>query len=86
MKRDNERVNIKGILIPVDWDDSGNAIRAAIFTGNEEEYLVEENEKGKKLLVLMQQMVEIKGMVREEAGHKVITVEAFGTLKRGKIQ
>jgi len=86
MKRDNERVNIKGILIPVDWDDNGNAIRAAIFTGNEEEYLVEENEKGKKLLGLMQQMVEIKGMVREEAGRKVITVEAFGTLKRGEIQ
>lgn len=86
MKRDNERVNIKGILIPVDWDDNGNAIRAAIFTGNEEEYLVEENEKGKKLLVLMQQMVEIKGMVREEAGRKVITVKAFGTLKRGEIQ
>jgi len=86
MKRNNERVNIKGILIPVDWDDSGNAIRAAIFTGNEEEYLVEENEKGKRLLALTQQMVEIKGVVREEAGRKVITVEAFGTLKRGETQ
>ena len=86
MKRNNERLNIKGILIPVDWDDRGNAIRAAIFTGNEEEYLVEENEKGKKLLGLMQQMVEIKGVVREEAGRKVITVEAFGTLKRKETQ
>lgn len=84
MERNNEQVNIKGILIPVDWDDRGNAIRAAIFTGNEEEYFVEENEKGKKLLGLMQQVVEIKGVVREEAGRKVITVEGFGTLKRGE--
>jgi hypothetical protein len=81
MKRNNERVNIKGILIPVDWDDRGNAIRAAIFTGNEEEYLVEENEKGKKLLGLMQQMVEIKGVVREEAGRKIITIETYQQTK-----
>ena len=82
MERNNEQVNIKGILIPVDWDDRGNVIRAAIFTGNEEEYLVEENEKGKKLLGFMQQVVEIKGVVREEAGSKIITVEKVQKAKR----
>jgi hypothetical protein len=81
MKGNNEQVNIKGILIPVDWDDKGNVIKAAILTANEEEYIVEENEKGKKLLGLMRQMVEIKGVVREEAGRKIITVETYQQTK-----
>ena len=82
MKRNNELVNIKGILIPVDWDDKGNVTKAAILTANEDEYIVEEKEKGKKLLGLMQQVVEIKGVVREEAGNKIITVEKFQQAKR----
>jgi hypothetical protein len=81
MERNNEQVSIKGILIPVDWDDKGNVIKAAILTANEDEYIVEENEKGKKMLGLMQQVVEIKGVVREEAGHKIITVELFQQAK-----
>jgi len=81
MERNNEQVSIKGILIPVDWDDKGNVIKAAILTANEEEYIVEENEKGEKLLGLMRQVVEIKGVVREEAGRKIITVELFQQTK-----
>ncbi len=81
MERNNEQVNIKGILIPVDWDNKGNVIRAAIFSANEEEYIVEENEKGKKLYGLMQQVVEIKGLMREEAGRKIITVELYQKTK-----
>jgi len=77
MKRNNELVNIKGILIPVDWDDKGNVTKAAILTANEDEYIVEEKEKGKKLLGLMQQAVEVSGVVREKAGKKMITVEKF---------
>jgi hypothetical protein len=81
MERKNEQSSIKGILVPVDWDDKGNVIKAAILTANEDEYIIEENEKGKKLLGLMQQVVEIKGVVREEAGRKIITVELFQQTK-----
>jgi hypothetical protein len=81
MERDGQHINIKGILIPVDWDDKGNVIKAAFLTANEEEYIVEENEKGKKLLGFMQQVMEIKGVVREEAGRKVITVETYQQTK-----
>ena len=77
MERNNEQVSIKGILIPVDWDDKGNVTKAAILTANEDEYIVEEKEKGKKLLGLMQQAVEVSGVVREKAGKKMITVEKF---------
>jgi hypothetical protein len=81
MERNNEQVSIKGILIPVDWDDKGNVIKAAILTANEDEYIVEENEKGKKMLSLMQRVVEVGGVVREEAGNKLIKVEKFHQTK-----
>ena len=77
MERNKEHVSIKGILIPADWDDKGNVVKAAILTANEKEYIVEEKEKGKKLLGLMQQVVEVSGVVREKAGKKMITVEKF---------
>jgi len=81
MERNNQQVSIKGILIPVDWDDKGNVIKAAILTANEDEYIVEENEKGKKMLSLMQRVVEVGGVVREEAGNKLIKVEKFHQTK-----
>jgi hypothetical protein len=81
MKRNNEQVSIKGILIPVDWDDKGNVIKAAILTANEDEYIVEENEKGKKMLSLMRRVVKVGGVVREEAGNKLIKVEKFHQTK-----
>lgn len=77
MERNNEQVSIKGILIPVDWDDKGNVIKAAILTANEDEYIVEENEQGKKMLSLMQRVVKVGGVVREEAGNKLIKIEKF---------
>ncbi len=82
MERNREHVSIKGIIIPADWDEKGNVIKAAILTTNEEEYIVQENEKGQKLLSLMQREVEMTGVVREEAGNKIITVEKFQQAKR----
>ncbi len=76
MEGDSEQISLRGIVIPVAWDERGNAIKAAILTANEQEYAVEEDEKGNKLLALVQHVVEISGVVREEAGCKIITVEA----------
>ncbi len=84
MKRDGEQVSIKGILVPVAWDSDGNVTKAAVATFNEEEYVVEEDEKGKRLLSLMQQVVEVSGVVKKEAGNKIITVENFEQPKRAR--
>jgi len=76
------QVRIRGIVLPVDWDTGGTAIQAAIFTPYEEEYVLEINEKAKRLFGLMQQEVEVRGMVKEEAGQKVITVRGYQRVKR----
>jgi hypothetical protein len=76
MKRTREPVTIRGILVPADWDVDGNAVKAALFTAKEDEYLLEEDETTKELLGLMQQEVEVRGLLREEAGQKIITLES----------
>jgi hypothetical protein len=81
MKTNVEQVSINGIIIPVAWDVEGNVTKAAISTFKEEEYLIEENETGKKLLSLIQKVVEVRGVVKVEAGNKIIAVEEFEQTK-----
>jgi hypothetical protein len=85
MKGNSEHVNIRGIVVPVDWDTQGNTVKAAVFTSEEDEYLIKEDTGSKGLFELMRQEVEVTGTVSEEAGQKVITVERCRTLKRGRI-
>jgi len=66
---------IKGIVIPVDWDQNGNPISVAIATHTEDEYLVSNDSKGKELFNLIREGVEITGMVKEIAGIKIIKVK-----------
>lgn len=81
MKRDVEQIRIRGIIVPADWDPAGNVIKAAILTGDEGEYLIEENKESRQLFYLLRQEVEVRGVVREEAGSKIISVENFRETK-----
>lgn len=84
MEREGELVRIKGIIIPVDWDAEGNVTRAAISAFNEEEYVVDEDKKGKEMLGLMQQVMEARGVVREEAGTTIITRRRVSAKQTGR--
>jgi len=79
MERETEmrQMRIRGIVIPVEWDAKGKAIKAAILTADEGEFLVEENTMGRKLLGMVQRVVEVRGLVRAEGGRKIITVEDY---------
>ena len=72
-----EAVTIRGILVPVDWDSQGVATKAAILTDREDEYLICEKKKISELLGFMRQIVEVRGVVREEAGRKELRVESW---------
>jgi len=70
-------------VIPADWDEEGDAIAVAVSSLDEQEYFIERDEKGKELLQLMQQEVEVSGTVRKATrGHKIIRVKSYG-LKTG---
>jgi hypothetical protein len=74
-----QKRKLKGVIIPVDWDEKGVVKAIAISTHNEEEYLISNDSKGKDLLHYLQSPVEISGRITEVAGIKIIKVSAINT-------
>lgn len=79
----DELTTVRGIVIPVDWDEEGNALAAAISSPDEQEYFVKQDAKGKELVGLMRQEIEVSGVVRKGIkGRKTVTVKNY-RLKTG---
>lgn len=73
-----ERVTIKGLVIPVDWDEKGTVVAVAISTHDEKEYLIDRDQKGQELLHFIQQEVQASGVLRErEDKKKIIAVQRY---------
>ena len=78
---------VRGILIPVEWDEGGNVLAAAVSSPDEQEYLIETDTKGKELLGLIRQEIEVSGVVRKGIkGRKTITVISHRLKTRGDCQ
>ena len=73
----DELITIRGIVIPVDWDEKGSVVAIAISTPNEDEYLVDKDHKGKELLHLIQEEVEVSGVTRKDKDKKILTVQKY---------
>jgi hypothetical protein len=80
-KRANKTSIIRGVVIPMDWDDQGNVVRIAISSHDEEEYMVEREGKGGELLAFIRKEVEVGGEIREEDHKKMIKVKKYQLAK-----
>ena len=74
---DHKQITIRGLIVPSEWDDTGNVISISISTFNEDEYLVDKDSISKKLLSYMREGVEASGFVREEEGMKRIKIKRY---------
>jgi len=73
---------VRGLVVPVDWDDKGNVTATAISTHLEEEYLVDQNVRGEALLAFLRERVKVSGsIVLKEDGKKVITVKKYEVME-----
>ena len=73
---------IRGLLVPVDWDERGNIIETAVSTYFEEEYFIERNARGEALLPFLRQKVKVIGLVRmNDRGRKVVRVEEYEVIE-----
>ena len=84
MKNKDESIltTVRGLVIPVDWDDKGNVTATAISTHLEEEYLVDQDAWGEALLAFLRQRVKVSGsVVLKKDGKKVITVKKYEVLE-----
>jgi len=78
-------VNLRGVIVPTDWDDIGNSTAVALAADDEQEYRISpENKTGRSLHQLLRMRVKIEGTVDSEAvdGHgKVILVNSYRILE-----
>ena len=74
---DHKQITIRGLILPSEWDDAGNAISISISAFNEDEYLVDRDSVSKKLLSYIREGVEASGFVREEEGIKRIKIKKY---------
>jgi hypothetical protein len=81
MKKADKPITIKGLVIPVDWDEKGRVIAAAISTCDEDEYLIEKIYKGEELLGLLRREVEVRCVVRERENKKKVRVQEYSISK-----
>lgn len=65
---------LRGIVIPVDWDENGNVIALAVSTHDEDEYLVQKDKNWKALLPFLRKQVEVSGLVGMKKNQKSIKV------------
>lgn len=72
---------IRGIVLPVVWDERGNGVDFAILTHDEDEYRISKNEKGRDLMAHARKEVEVSGLVSGDRNRKTISVRKY-SLKR----
>ena len=68
---------VKGVIIPMDWDEHGNVVALAISSNDEKEYMVDKKGKGKELLSLIRKEVEVRGVITEADQKKIIRVSKY---------
>ena len=81
MREGGKVITVRGIVIPVDWDEKGKVIAAALSTHNEEEYSIDHEYKGDELLRYIQKEVEVSGVARKNNKKKTITITTYEVIR-----
>lgn len=74
-----DKVLIRGLVIPANWDKTGNVVAVSIATFNEAKYLVSENQAGKELLNFIEHEVAAIGTLKFAGTKMVLTISDFFT-------
>jgi hypothetical protein len=67
-------VYLRGIIVPVKWDENGNAAGFGIETFDEDFYLIDGSYEVGRLKQLMREEVELGGDIHLISGKKIINV------------
>jgi hypothetical protein len=74
-------ISVRGVIVPVKWDERGNVIAVAISTHDEDEYLIDDRERGGELKAFIREEVEVVGRLREDEESKTMTVTRYSLKK-----
>jgi hypothetical protein len=67
-------IKIRGLIIPVGWDDGGAVTGIVVSAFNEQEYLISGEARGEELLAFLRSEVEVHGVLVVEGDHQKINV------------
>ncbi len=76
------RVTLSGVITAADWDEEGRVVDVMISAIDESAYFIGPNDKGRKLLGLIQKQVQVTGIVGEDdSGRKTIMVTKYQVIR-----
>jgi hypothetical protein len=76
-------VTVRGLILPVEWDESDNVVAVVIETADEESFIVETDKKGRELLQFIHHEVEATGSLRDgEYGNVYIKLKSYTPLQK----
>lgn len=82
MMKFGQKIFVKGIIMPHNWDETGRTVEIALYTNTEEVYALECNSLTTELMNLVQRRVEIRGEWSEHPDGQIsITVNNYVLLK-----
>ena len=74
--------DLKGVILPADWDRKGNVTAVSISATDETEYLVENFGKGSELIRLINQEIAVRGKTWGDGRFRVIEVTEYRVMER----
>jgi len=77
-----DTITLRGVIIPVDWDEAGNVTATGLATDQEEEYLITTYNNALDFFSILQEAVEIQGIDISEGPRKSVLVKKFKRLKK----
>ena len=72
-----KKIKLTGVVIPVDWDEDGNAMAVALSTAAENVILRAARVLQKDLLGIIQKEVEISGILYTNGSNRTISVDKY---------
>ena len=74
-KKIEKNQTVKGVIIPSEWDNSGDFIKVSLSAVDDEEYFIE---NGEKFFKLINQSISATGIVtRDKRSSKTIHIKKF---------
>ena len=75
-------ITLRGVVIPIDWDENGKVTATALATPNEDEYAIAVEKKGREFFSILQETVEIKGTCKTVGDKKIVLVKDYKIIER----
>jgi len=73
MPKPCEKVFIRGLIVPSEWNQDGQVVKVTVKTFDEDEYFINSKKESRKLLKFVRQEVELDAFVKKRGLKKFLT-------------